>query len=292
VATEVEEEEETIPISRSKHDALNASTPTALFDPPIALALGGAAARRASAFGNEELAPSAADRLSLTVRPATSPEGLVLVRGFCRPDEANSIYSALDSADAASRSWTGLKHGGGSVKCYTGTTEGMGLFNNKYKRVWGRARHTEFLQSGELAAARDRIVRLINHPAGGFPRGQVLLTEQLIKYAKDDAFFNLHWDMDSATPEEPLPSGSGSELGPGDIIAALNLRCCTTILFQPRYKGGDAGKGRVKVQLEHGDLYIMSGPARWSWLHGVSVHPQDALLQRRAVVWRFKKVLW
>ena len=265
VATQVEEEEETIPISRSKHDALNASTPTALFDPPIALALGGAAARRASAFGNEELAPSAADRLSLTVRPATSPEGLVLVRGFCRPDEANSIYSALDSADAASRSWTGLKHGGGSVKCYTGTTEGMGLFNNKYKRVWGRARHTEFLQSGELAAARDRIVRLINHPAGGFPRGQVLLTEQLIKYAKDDAFFNLHWDMDSATPEEPLPSGSGSELGPGDIIAALNLRCCTTILFQvrknhrplltllstillqPRYKGGDAGKGRVKV---------------------------------------------
>merc|ERR1712150_18033 len=174
----------------------------------------------------------------------------------------------------------------------------------------GRARHTEFLQSGELAAARDRIVSLINHPAGGFPRGQVLLTEQLIKYAKDDAFYNLHWDMDSATPEEPLPSGSGSELGPGDIIAALNLRCCTTILFQPRYKGGDAGKGRVKVQLEHGDLYIMSGPARWSWLHGVSVHPQvksllsgrpsvqfgsepqDALLQRRAVVWRFKKVLW
>lgn len=291
MATEVEEEE-TIPISRCKHDALNASTPTALFEPPIALALGGAAARRASAFGNEELAPSAADRLSLTVRPATSPEGLVLVRGFCRPDEANSIYSALDSADAASRSWTGLKHGGGSVKCYTGTTEGMGLFNNKYKRVWGRARHTEFLQSGELAAARDRIVRLINHPAGGFPRGQVLLTEQLIKYAKDDAFFNLHWDMDSATPEEPLPSGSGSELGPGDIIAALNLRCCTTILFQPRYKGGDAGKGRVKVQLEHGDLYIMSGPARWSWLHGVSVHPQDALLQRRAVVWRFKTVLW
>ena len=64
------------------------------------------------------------------------------------------------------------------------------------------------------------------------PLGQVLLTEQLIKYAKDDAFFNLHWDMDSATPEEPLPSGSGSELGPGDIIAALNLRCCTTILFQ------------------------------------------------------------
>ena len=62
------------------------------------------------------------------------------------------------------------------------------------------------------------------------------------------------------------------------------------------------------MQLEHGDLYIMSGPARWSWLHGVSVHPQvrsllsgsgsdaqphqDALLQRRAVVWRFKKVLW
>ena len=232
VASEVEEEEESIPMSRCKHDLLNASTPTALFEPPIALALGGAAARRASAFGNEELTPSAADRLSLTVRPASSPEGLVLVRGFCRPDEANSIYSALDSADAASRSWTGLKHGGGSVKCYTGTTEGMGLFNNKYKRVWGRARHTEFLQSGELAAARDRIVRLINHPAGGFPHGQVLLTEQLIKYAKDDAFFNLHWDMDSATPEEPLPSGSGSELGPGDIIAALNLRCCTTILFQ------------------------------------------------------------
>ena len=62
------------------------------------------------------------------------------------------------------------------------------------------------------------------------------------------------------------------------------------------------------MQLEHGDLYIMSGPARWSWLHGVSVHPQvrslpsgsgsdaqshqDALLQRWAVVWRFKKVLW
>ena len=41
VATEVEEEE-AIPISKCKHDALNASTPTALFEPPIALALGGA----------------------------------------------------------------------------------------------------------------------------------------------------------------------------------------------------------------------------------------------------------
>ena len=230
----VEEEEEVSPLlgTRCKHDVLTSSTPTALFEPAIPLALGGAAARRASAFGNEQLAPSADDRLSLTIHPAASPEGLVLVRGFCQPDEATTIYSTLDSTDAASRSWTGLKHGGGSVKCYTGTTEGMGLFNNKYKRVWGRARHTEFLESKELAAARDRIVRLINHPAGGFPRGQVLLTEQLIKYAKDDAFFNLHWDMDSVTPEEPLPSGSGSELGPGDIIAALNLRCSTTILFQ------------------------------------------------------------
>ena len=101
----VEEEEEVSPLlgTRCKHDVLTSSTPTALFEPAIPLALGGAAARRASAFGNEQLAPSADDRLSLTIHPAASPQGLVLVRGFCQPDEATTIYSSLDSADAASR---------------------------------------------------------------------------------------------------------------------------------------------------------------------------------------------
>ena len=137
MATEVEEEE-TIPISKCKHDALNASTPTAFFEPPIALALGGAAARRASAFGNDELAPSAADRLSLTVRPASAPEGLVLVRGFCRPDEANAIYSALDSADAASRSWTGLKHGGGGGQVLHRHHRGLGAFQQQVQEGLGK----------------------------------------------------------------------------------------------------------------------------------------------------------
>jgi len=284
------QDEEEVQAVRCKHDILTSSTPTALFRAPVSLALGSAAARRAVAAGNEEVTPSSSGRTSLVVRQAEAPEGLVLVRSFCQAEEADAIYTALDSSDAAARSWTGLKHGGGSVKCYTGTVEGMALYNNKYKRVWGRARHTDFLESLELAEARDRVIRLMNHPAGSFPRGMVLLTEQLIKYAADDAFFNLHWDMDARRPEDPLPSGSGSELGPGCVIVALNLRCCTTILFQPRYKDS-SGMGRVKVQLEHGDMYIMSGPARWSWLHGVSVHPQDALKQRRAVVWRFKQVL-
>ena len=50
-----------------------------------------------------------------------------------------------------------------------------------------------------------------------------LLTEQLIRYGPDDLFFNLHWDIDTVPPA-PLPSGTGSELGPGAAIA-VRLQC-------------------------------------------------------------------
>lgn len=282
--------------------------------------------------------------------------------------------------------------------------------------------------------------------AAGLPQGLELLTEQLIKYAKDDAFFNLHWDIDAQTTGAPLPSGNPSELGPGCVIAALNLQSDATVMLQPRYTSviappqqqqqqqqqlhaqspvsasasalasasasatapcksegsgcgspcsggsdggaavctgsisasnkdmlpatGDGGAAlsgvaaaaalvpapatdvtavalaatttrpwlpplasacsaaaataatpltsasasastltsataaftqppapaqnptrKVKVELKHGDLYLISGAARWEWLHGVSLHPDAALEGRRAVVWRFKAVV-
>jgi hypothetical protein len=65
------------------------------------------------------------------------------------------------------------------------------------------------LEDGFLAAARDRIIQLIQQPEAGSAQGRmVLLTEQLIKYAKDDSFFNLHWDIDAQSEDEPLPSGT------------------------------------------------------------------------------------
>ena len=92
---------------------------------------------------------------------------------------------------------------------------------------------------------------------------------------------------------------------PGDVIATLNLGAAATLLLQPRYgqvvrsadatspPGGMAPgsrphreQQRVSLHLEHGDCYILSGDARWQWLHGISV-PEHAA-ERRAVVWRFK----
>ena len=112
----------------------------------------------------------------------------------------------------------------------------------------------------------------------------VLLTEQLIRYGIGDLFFNLHWDIDSESTAEPLPSGSGSELGPGAVIAAVNLGCAASVLFEPRY--GD--KRRVRIDLEPGDAYVISGAARWQWLHGISV-AKGLGVARRAVVWRFQR---
>lgn len=237
----------------------------------------------------------------------------------------------------------------------------------------GRARHTSFLEGASLADARERVTRLVQSSAAGLPPRLELLTEQLIKYAKDDAFFNLHWDIDAETVAEPLPSGNPSELGPGCVIAALNLKADATVMLHPRYASivdvlapgavapGAVAPGaapgaptpassaqasptpaavapaaaaaapalhgacrnpvtnepagslvpaqnkvpaptppaartpaparKVKVDLKHGDLYLISGAARWEWLHGVSLHPDDALGERRAVVWRFKSVV-
>ena len=112
----------------------------------------------------------------------------------------------------------------------------------------------------------------------------VLLTEQLIRYGIGDLFFNLHWDIDSESTAEPLPSGTGSELGPGAVIAAVNLGCAASVLFEPRY--GD--KRRVRIDLEPGDAYVISGAARWQWLHGISV-AKGLGVARRAVVWRFQR---
>ena len=55
------------------------------------------------------------------------------------------------------------------------------------------------------------------------------------RYGMADLFFNLHWDIDSESTAEPLPSGTGSELGPGAVIAAVNLGCAASVLFEPRY---------------------------------------------------------
>ena len=70
---------------------------------------------------------------------AVHPQGLVLFEDFCSADAAHAIYATLESSDALSRSWTGLKHGGKSVKCYTGTPAGMALFDNKYVHTFARS---------------------------------------------------------------------------------------------------------------------------------------------------------
>lgn len=112
-----------------------------------------------------------------------------------------------------------------------------------------------------------------------------LLTEQLIRYGTNDLFFNLHWDIDAKNPSEPLPHNvTGSELGPGDVIGTLNLGCEAALLLKPRY-GARCAEGRC-VFLKQGDAYILSGEARWQWLHGISV--EEGQMPRRAVVWRFK----
>jgi hypothetical protein len=68
----------------------------------------------------------------------------------------------------------------------------------------------------------------------GLPRGLKLLTEQLIRYSADDGFFNLHWDIDAVKESDPLPEVTGSEMGPGCVIATLNLRSAATLMLQPR----------------------------------------------------------
>ena len=66
--------------------------------------------------------------------------------------------------------------------------------DNRYARVWGRRKPERMhMLSGcaALCAARERVIQLV-HRLPGAERCE-LLTEQLIRYASDDLFFNLHW---------------------------------------------------------------------------------------------------
>eukprot|EP00039_Didymoeca_costata_P002934 m.63940 g.63940 ORF g.63940 m.63940 type:complete len:267 (-) comp11614_c1_seq1:585-1385(-) len=227
----------------------------------------------------------AADADSPIVKVATNPRGLLYLPEFCTPSDADDIYKLFDTNEAVAKSWTGLKHGGDSVKCYTGTKDGLGMYNNKYRKVWGRARNMSMLNQEPLVTVRQKLINLIAN-TDLFHSPYHLLTEQLIKYAKDDLFFNLHWDIDAKTKDEPLPANvNGSEFGPGCVIAALNLGPQASVLYKPRY----VEETPCVLHLKPGDMYIMHNEARWDFLHGVSVAPEHASdKSRRVIVWRFK----
>ena len=55
----------------------------------------------------------------------------------------------------------------------------------------------------------------------------------------------------------------------GDVVASVSLESAAMMDFSP--KGG--GEGKVSVRLEPGDLLVLSGQARWDWLHGISACP-------------------
>lgn len=125
---------------------------------------------------------------------ARSPRGLWLARSFCGVSAAEAIYSALESDEAASKGWTGLKLDNRSMKTYTGTAPGLGMRGGRYSKVWGRRkpRQMTLLQGcPELVEARARVEAMVAEIK--VADGAVLLTEQLINYEEDDLFFNLHW---------------------------------------------------------------------------------------------------
>ena len=52
----------------------------------------------------------------------------------------------------------------------------------------------------------------------------------------------------------------------GDVVASVSLESAATMDFSPK----DGGGGKVGVILEPGDLLVLSGQARWDWLHGIT----------------------
>lgn len=52
----------------------------------------------------------------------------------------------------------------------------------------------------------------------------------------------------------------------GDVVVSVSLESAATMDFIP--KTGSLSK--VEVLLEPGDLLVVSGEARWGWLHGIS----------------------
>ena len=52
----------------------------------------------------------------------------------------------------------------------------------------------------------------------------------------------------------------------GDVVVSVSLESAATMDFSPKEGGG----GKVGVLLEPGDLLVLSGQARWDWLHGIS----------------------
>jgi len=123
-----------------------------------------------------------------------------------------------------------------------------------------------------------------------------LLTEQLIKYLNDDTWFAMHWDKDRRDmSDEPVHPRTHD--GPGDIIAALGLGPAATVILSPV---GEGSRGEAfAMEMEPGDIYIISGESRWEWRHGVSIDeeairdlkenadaPEDVPDARCTVVWR------
>ena len=56
----------------------------------------------------------------------------------------------------------------------------------------------------------------------------------------------------------------------GDVVASVSLESAAMMEFSPK-----GGGGKVGVRLKPGDLLVLSGQARWDWLHGISACPSQ-----------------
>ena len=92
--------------------------------------------------------------------------------------------------------------------------------------------------------------------------------------------------------------------GPGDIIIAMGLGPGATVLMSPvegslpgvSCQGAARKQEAFSVDMEPGDIYLISGEARWEWRHGVSIDeaalrdPSVAISKdssRSTIVWRY-----
>jgi hypothetical protein len=239
-------------------------------------------------FDRKLIGPAASDHVLLHGRTC---RGLSIHRGatWCSPAQAAAVYAELDSVEAQRLSWTALRDGGNpdslsdTTKVYCGELPEMLARGGRYRQ--------------QLLVRGRRAEPLLLHPAITTVRAHAFaaaeaaiepallplsrLTEQLIRYLPSDRWFAPHWDKDRRDKShKPLDPKAFD--GPGDVLATLCLGCTCTLLMLPR--GGRAGA--FAVELEPGDIYVLSGDARWEWKHGISV-VDDEMLARRAIVWRF-----
>ncbi|KAL1512020.1 hypothetical protein AB1Y20_005295 [Prymnesium parvum] len=221
--------------------------------------------------------------------------GFAVFRGVgCDAQEASAVYTELSSEQASRLSWTALRDGGNSdslldtMKCYCGETSQMLARGGRYRQqllVRGR-RADPLLSLPAISTVRRKMLNLIAKsitesvaPARGAPAVS-LLTEQLIKYLPSDRWFAPHWDKDRRDKSsEPLDPKAYD--GPGDALATLCLGCPCTLLMLPRH-GNSPG---FALELEPGDVYMLTDEARWEWKHGIAISETETV-GRRAIVWR------